>query len=141
MALTKPLNYIRTQMNLLSYNEWEDSFNVENIPSSILDEAYHVEVGLITSQAANHHAHQFTFPVILRVFLKGYLNPKAAVDDALARGDDILESLLLPANRLGQAQDIKDVIPSSIQVLPLSATNDNAVILQMEMNFNLYDYF
>ena len=141
MALIKPLTYMRTQLDSLGYSEWSDGFNFENIPSSIIDGAYHLEVGIISSQSANQRAHQFSFPVVLRVFLKGFSDPKSAIDDALLRGDNILGAVLSEANRLTQAEDIKDVVPNSITVQELSASNDNSVILQMEFVFNIYQCF
>lgn len=141
MALIRPLPYMRTRLNALGYSEWRDAFNAENIPASIIDGAYHLQMGTVTGGPANQLRHQFDFPVVLRVFFKGYNDPTGAVDDVLLRGDTILESVLDKANRLTQAEDIKDVYCTSVQALALAGSNDNSIILQMEFVFNIYECF
>lgn len=128
-------------MYSLGYTEWTDGFNTENIPASIINESYHIETGTIIGGPANQRAHQFQFPVIMKVFLRGYNDPASAIDDALLRGDDILASVLAPTNRIAQAEDIKDISPGTISIEPLDATNDNSVVLTIEFNFNIYDCF
>lgn len=132
MALTDVRNYFRNRMYALGYNEWTDEFNIENIPSTILDKTYHVESGDIASTASNHQPHRFDCPVTIRLFLKGYDNPVSAVDDAYVHCEDVLAEVLLPANRL--SDDIHDVQPVNIAVEPLTASNDNSVVLVITFN-------
>jgi hypothetical protein len=123
-------DWFRTRIDGIGYREWTDGFNFENIPGSILDRSYHLEVGTITTGAANQLHYTFSYPVTLRVFLKGYRNPSLAIDDALNQANVIYQDLLLPANRL-QIDGLKDVRPVSVTPRSLKLTNDNAVILEM----------
>ena len=141
MSFTAPRPYMRDLMDTLNYREWTDGFNFENIPSTIFDESYHLETGLVSGLPANQVVHQFDFPLTLRVFLKGFRDPASAIDDALLRADEINASVLSPSNRLSETTGIKDVVPGTVQVLPYDTTNDNAVILEMVFNFNLIECY
>ena len=118
-------------MDAISYNEWRDGFNVENIPSTVLDKSYHVESGDISTTASSHQPHRFDCSITLRVFFKGYGDPIQAIDDAYLYCEGILAEILDPANRLNNP--LTDVQPQGISVNPLTLQNDNAVIL--EINF------
>jgi hypothetical protein len=122
--------YFRTKLDALNYREWEDGFNFENIPSTILDGSYHIEVGSITGGPANQVHHTFLMPITVRIFFKGYRTPGEAIDAALNEANLILDEILKPSNRL-QTNGLKDVRPVSIQPVALQLSNDNAVILTM----------
>ncbi len=132
MAITDVRQYFKDRMYALGYNEWTDAFNIENIPSSILDKSFHVESGAIASSASNHQPHRFDCSITTRLFLKGYNNPSEAVDDAYVHCEDILGEILSPSNRLGT--NVHDVQPVSIAVDPLTASNDNSVVLIIIFN-------
>lgn len=131
MGIANVRQYFRDRMDAIGYVEWTDGFNVENIPSTVLDQSYHVESGQISATTANHQPHRFDCPIVLRVFFKGFNDPIRAIDDAYGYAEDILAEVLLPSNRL--SNDIHDVQPVSIAVNPLTQQNDNSVIL--EINF------
>lgn len=133
MGLVDVRAYFRDRLDSLGYTEWTDGFNVENIPSTILDRSYHVESGDISTTASNHQPHRFDCPVTVRLFIKGYLDPKSAIDDSYALCEDILAEVLLPTNRLDTANGLSDVQPQGISVRPLTLQNDNGVVL--EINF------
>lgn len=131
MGLTDVRQYFRDRMDAINYNEWRDGFNVDNIPSTVLDRSYHVESGSISTTASSHQPHRFDCPITLRVFFKGYNEPAQAIDDAYLYCESILGEILLPENRFNNP--LTDVQPQDISVSPLTLQNDNAVIL--EINF------
>jgi len=130
MSLLDVRTYFRAQMDTTGYEEWRDGFNTENIPSTLLDRSYHIESGVITATTSNHQVHEFNCPVTVRVYLKGFLDPVTAIDDAYVVAETILGVLLLPADRLGTC--VKDVVPINITVSPLTQQNDNSVIVQLD---------
>lgn len=132
MGLIDVRDLFKNKMNSLGYTEWEDEFNIENIPSSILDKSFHVESGDIASTASNHQPYRFDCPITLRLFLSGYLKPAEAVDDAFVHCEEILSEILSPDYRLGSL--VHDVSPVTIAVEPLSASNDNTVVLVITFN-------
>jgi hypothetical protein len=129
MSLIDVRSYFRTRMDSAGFTEWRDGFNFENLPSSILDRSYHIESGSIEATASNHQVHEFNCPVTLRLFLKGYLDPVQAIDDAYTDVESILSAILPPDERFGTA--VLDVVPGSITIVPLADSNDNSLIVEM----------
>jgi hypothetical protein len=132
MALTSVRSYFRTAMETLGYVEWRDGFTNDNIPSTLLTNSFHIESGDLAPTASNHQVYEFDCPITIRVYLKGYLDPVSAIDDAYTVVEDIYSEILLPSARLGSA--IQDVVPAAVKVSPLTLQNDNAVLV--EINFN-----
>lgn len=135
MSFSSVLPAFRVELDLLGLTEWTDAFNVENIPQTILDRSYHLEIGGITGNNANQTVHGFNFPVTVRVFLRGYQDTSQTRDEAMSLLDSILAELLKPAFRLGQV--LKDVKPVSIDLSSLDGTNDNDMILTMVFSADL----
>ncbi len=109
---------------------------VDNIPSSILDGAYHLGVGQIkiTPLGVNGVAFNFIYPVTLRVLSKGFKDPGAAIDAALDNAQNILEAVL------GASIDsvgLKHVHPVGLTTQPFQLSNEHAVILTMNFNADL----
>lgn len=131
--------YFRTILESIGFTEWKTAFSHDNIPSTLIDRAYHLTTGTITSAASNHQVHAFDYNLTLRVFLKGYRDSSDSVDDAIIIGQDIVCELLNSSNRLGA--DIKDVILNSFEPIPLAADNDNSVILEFAFTIKLFINF
>lgn len=115
------------------FREWEDAFNIENIPSTILDKSWHVRFGPFNYVGSAHTCLSFDCPVSLSVFVKGYRNPKEAVDTALNLADAIITECTSPVHRLNQAK-IKNVLPRIVDVRELSTTNDNSAVLEIQFS-------
>ena len=112
--------------------EWDDAFNVNNIPSSILDKSWHIEYSTFSYNTGGAHTClSFECPVTLSVFFKGYRNPLEAVDMALIFADAILKECTKPVQRLNQP-NIKNVLPNNVSIKELSDSNDNAAILEVQ---------
>ena len=94
---------------------------------------------MISAEPANQATHQFTYPLELRVFVEGFRDPKQAIDDAIVASETILSSFLTESIRLGT--DIRDVVPVSVNLEPLDASNDNSVILFLNFNFVLLNCY
>jgi hypothetical protein len=114
--------------------EWEDAFNIENIPSSVLDKSWHIDFAPFSYKTGGAQTClSFECPVTLNVFFKGYRNPKEAIDTALIFADAIIKECTKPVQRLNQPK-IKNVLPSLVSVRELDTTNDNAAILEVQFN-------
>jgi hypothetical protein len=135
MSLSQVRSLFRTRLDGLGYREWPDGFNFENIPDTILDRSYHIETGLISGTSANQTVHNFSYSISLRVFLKGYRDPAAAIDDAVSQAETILADILSPSVRLSTT--IKDIVPDTITVEPFDISNDNDVILKMDFTADI----
>jgi hypothetical protein len=131
MSVTLVLPLFRTRMDDLGYREWTDGFNVENIPSTIIDKSYHLEVNDGSGGVINQHVQNISMPITLRVFRNGFRDPASMRDEMLGDMEAIVCDILLPAVRLSSG--IKNIVFDSFSLLPLDVSNDNSVIL--EMNF------
>lgn len=133
MSLSEVRPYFRARMNYLGYTEWADAFNFENIPESILDKSYHIDANQIRVISFNQADLSIDHSVTLRLFLKGFRTPKDALDSAMIRLDAIYQEVLKPGNRLTGTGGLRNVLLDSTDLQPLSRSNDNAVMV--EMNF------
>jgi hypothetical protein len=138
--LTSVRPYFRSRLLDLGFTEWTDGFNKENIPRSLLDGSFHIESGAISPTRSNHQVHEFTSAIVVSVFFKGYRNPAEAIERAISQSERILKSTLKASDRL-EGDCIKDVFVGDINVSPLSASNDNAVTLEMGFNVITFNRF
>jgi hypothetical protein len=120
-------------MNSLGFQEWKDGFAVDNIPRTLLNGSYHIETNSVSPTRPNQQLITFEMTTIVRVHFKGYRTPADAIDKSFTEAERILADILQPANKL-QGPCVKDVYLSGLSVLPLGATNDNAVILELTFN-------
>lgn len=130
MSLSSVRPFFRTRLDGLGFIEWDDGFQFDNVPETILNKAYHLQIGTIGGGPANQTTHVFEYPITLRVHFKGFRDVNSAIDDVVSESETILEDILAPSVRLGTA--IKDVVCDSVNILPLDASNDNNIVLQME---------
>lgn len=133
MTLGGVRDFFRTRLDGLSYNEWGDGFNIENIPSTILDKSYHLQVGQIRTGPANQMHHTFDYPITVSLFFKGFRDPSSAIDSSLDSAQDVLNDILNPAQRL-QTGGLKDIRPVGILVRPLAGSNDNTVVVEISFS-------
>lgn len=125
--------FLRGRLDTLGFREWEDGFNRSNIPATVIDKSYHIQVGKISSRPSNQLHHVFNYPVKINLHLKGFRNPSAAIDQGLAEAQRIMDDLLDTTQRL-QTNGLKDIRPVSVEVNPISESNDNAVVVEVELD-------
>lgn len=114
------------------FKEWEDAFNIDNIPATIIDKSWHLQFQPFSYNTGGAHTClSFECPITLSVFFKGYRNPVEAVDMALIYADAILKECTKPVQRLNQPK-IKNVLPNNVSVRGLSDSNDNAAVLEIQ---------
>lgn len=127
LALVRP--YFRTRLDGLGYKEWTDGFDYQNVPETILDRSYHLTVGAMSLNTSSHTVNDINYPILLRVYLKGFRDPASAIDDAVEQGEAIICDVTDANNAHGQG--IKDVQFVSFEPVPKDVTNDNIVLLEL----------
>lgn len=140
MSFTGLKPYFKERLNSINsgaLKEWQDAFNVANIPATLLDKAYHIEINPSTYLGSAHGCLAFNAGVRVRVFFKGYATPAAAIDKATEYADYIIKAACLSTSRLNQAK-LKNILPSGVSIDPLDGSNDNAAILEIVFTCNLY---
>lgn len=130
MSLTLVRSYFRTRMNELNFKEWKDGFNFENIPSTLLNNSYHIESNQTKGEKLNQNDQVILSTVSIRLFKKGYKDPASAIDLTIQDQENILLEILNPQNRIGGGIKTIKYLGSNIE--PLNTDNDNAIILKLD---------
>lgn len=138
MSLSEVRPYFRARMNSLGYKEWEDAFNYQNIPDTIVDGSYHIEANNISATSFNQTGLDLNHTVTVRLFIKGFRTPKDAIDSAMIKLDAIYRDILKPANRLGTGGELRNVLLQDTSLDQINSTNDNAVLVTMTFLAKVY---
>jgi len=132
MSFSAVRPYFRTQLRALGFTEWTDAFNTDNIPSTRIEKAFHIEnPDGSRRDIYDQQSQDVELGVTIRTFRKGFRDPATAVDSALADLDAILARCLASERRLGT--QIKNIVYNNHTITPLNDTNDNVAVL--EINF------
>lgn len=135
MSLASVRPFFRDRLEGLGFEEHIEPFQPNQIGETIVDDTFHISTGSIVSSFANQRVHSFDFPITVRIYKKGFVDLLEAYDDIHSTADDVLSDLLDPTVRLGTV--IKDIVPESIDVLPMDETNDNILYLEMAFTARL----
>lgn len=139
MSFQAARSHFRSVMDALGYNEWTDGFNIEDIPSSIIDGSYHLTSYSANAVSHNHIDLSVNQRMQITVFRKGYKDFASGIDILNEDADTIFGSLLSPTNRLTTA--IKSIKFVSMAIEPLADSNDNSAKLTLDFDclvfFNL----
>ena len=128
LAAVRPL--FRERLNALGFKEHKDAFDDQNRPQKQLEKLYRLNSSGANGQSANHTTHLFESDIELVITLKGKGDKNVDLADrAWVVADEVLADILSPSVRNGTI--IKDISPKGITVDPLSASDDNDVILTM----------
>jgi hypothetical protein len=144
MSFSSIKPYIRERLAAVSSDlrEWEDGFNIQNIPETILDNSWHITFNQASQVSLNQDCLRYTYPITLNIFLKGYRSPADAIDNANLLGESILREVLKHANRLNIAASttgkIINVLSTSFSLNPIDASNDNIVRLQIGFDCDIF---
>lgn len=139
--------YFKERISVADSNlkEWRDALVFEdanNIPSSLLDSRYHIEIGSWASTPAQDLSVQDQFSVTLTIFKKGFTDPTAALDNLLDDSLCIRHELINPKNvesfKSGNSSAIEAVENISGTPAEIDSNNDNIVKIALEFNVRLY---
>ena len=125
--------------------EWKDALvydDAANIPSTLLNNRYHIEIGSWSSTPAQDLSVQDQFSVILSIFKKGFDEPQDVLDELLDKALCIKAQLINPQN----VETFKQVNTSAIEAVEntsgtageIDSTNDNIIKIALEFNVRLY---
>ena len=125
----------------LGYEEWSDGFNFENIPRTMQNRAYHLELGEASDSKMNQDNLTGIVPLRVRLLLAGFKDPKTKIDDATIIAESVVDEFLDPINRLTQGASnggkITNIFFRNKSVTPYGASNDNLMwaVLNFEFQF------
>jgi len=136
LALKDVRPYFRTALNGLGFSEWDDAFNYENVPDTIIDKSYHLGTISSSNVVMQQRKLSYTASINVKVFFKGFREPKEALDEAMIQGDNILAAVLKPSTRNAGAT-LKNVNFDSLEAVPMDVSNDNVVRLEIGFTCDL----
>lgn len=125
-------------MNALNHKEHKDGFNFDNIPETIFNRAYHIESGPMPGNDQNQTALDANADVTIRLFLKGFRDPAAAIDSGISFGQAALCDIIDPKNANGVTVGIKNVDFNNMLVTPAAVSNDNSVVVEMDFTVRVF---
>lgn len=133
MSLEQVRPYFRTVMNNLGYTEWTDGFNWQNIPSTVVDGSYHMELLEASGLKQNQNDIEIEQPIVVRLFVKGFRDPAAGIDLSMEKLVGIIKEALKSSQRtLGTY--LKNVKFVSASPEPFGESNDNMVMMRMQFD-------
>lgn len=139
MSLTAPIQYAVKELTKLGYTEWEEPFDPENIPSSLMDKAFHVSMDPFNGFVKENVSQAIDVPVTVRCFFKGFRTPKDARDEAIAQCDEIIADMINATNFRSFSIPITGVQFDSGRIDPFeNDQNDNVVVAVLTFVFRIY---
>lgn len=143
MSFSKLKPYFQERLQAVDsgLKEWKDAFNINNIPATIADKAWHIDLGPFNYLPGSAQTSlPFNCQVELSVIVKGYREPQLGVDKATALAESIVKEVCDPLNRLTQAKtrNIKNVLPNLVNIRRYSESNDNLVVIEIRFDCEIY---
>ena len=144
MSFSGIRSYFRSKLTTVDsdLHEWTDGFNIENIPETIIDKAWHLTFESTAPQSINQNCFYIEYPVILNVFLLSGIDVASGIDSANVLGQSIYQEILKHTSRLNitgtSAAKIINIIPGPMSINQFSPDNDNTIRLQINFTFQIY---
>lgn len=145
MSLSQVRGYIKSRVETVDtdFREWKDAFNIENIPNNLIDLFYHIDIGTITSTPASDVTVEDSVPATLRIFKRATTNTSAVEvkDEILDKAHCLRIDIINPRNfedyKAANSGDIAAVETLSITPTTVDETNDNLILVEIELNVRL----
>ena len=133
MSLSDIRPYYRNIINALNldFQEHEDGFAFDNIPASLLDRSYHIQLGTGLGDPLNQTDQRIEMDVTLRLFFKGFRNVSDALDSTIGVAETVIANCLKLDNRGDRTKGVVNVQLGTLSVLPYADTNDNNIIYEV----------
>ena len=129
MSMTEVRSYFRSRCLAVGLKEHNDAFNDENIPSTYIDNSFHVLLNSFSGRKLNQTDQEIDCAVTVSFWVKGFRNPTSGLDSAVSKSETLLKEVLKNYNRLGQC--LKNVVFNNVAYTALSEDNDNAIKVTM----------
>lgn len=136
MSWEQVYSYFTDRLNSVGCTEWDVSFDEENIPSTLIDKAFTQQVLSINNDEMTNQTLETVISHEVRIFYKGFRNPRDAERDSLAKAEEAVIACVNPTLQTGP---FKGVYFSDLSLEPLSDTlNDNIVVAILRFNIRMF---
>lgn len=127
--------YFKARCEAVGLSEHDDSFNIDNIPDTIIDDSFHISFDSFNGIKSNQNDQEISVPVSVVFYKKGFRYPSEGIDNALIKAEALIKEAQSTTNRLGTV--IKNVTTSDGVVEPITLANDNIVRVKIVFNVTL----
>lgn len=134
MSMTLVRSYFKARCFALGMKEHDDAFNEDNVPSTVINNSFHVLLQSFSGRKLNQSDQELDCPVTLTFWVKGYKKPTEGLDQAVSKSELVLKEVLKNSNRLGQC--LKNVVFNDVSYEALNLNNDN--IVKVTMTFTAF---
>lgn len=122
--------------------EWTDALELGNIPKTLLNRSYHINIGTITSTAKIDKHVEDSVPVTLTIFQRAF-NQEVETKDTILQRANLLRLNLIAFTRLETYKFANDANIEDCQVLSMTpsaidVSNDNIIQCELELNVRLF---
>ena len=133
MSLKPVRSFIKSRLSETSssFKEHKDGFNRDNIPRSLLNKSYFIDVASSNNESTEGRVVTDEITARVELFYKGYRNTQSTIDDAM---DEANNFKLRASNPSHFSSLIKRVVCESIEVDPLADSNDNSILVTINMS-------
>lgn len=131
MSLASVRTLFRERLEGLGFEEHNQPFQPDQVGETIVDGSFHMQTGTISSSFANQAVHSFDFPITVTIYKRGFIDLLTAYDEIHETADTVLADLLDQTVRIGDP--VKDIVPNTVDILPIDESNDN--IMKLELVF------
>lgn len=138
MSITLVKPYFSSKLTTAGFEEWLDGFGEDNIPSTLLDKAFHQRIISVDGRGVNQETIEFLVLHEVKVFFKGFDDPMQAIDQSLVDCQDLITSIV---NFKDVADsNIKGIYFDSLSIDPMDAVvNDNIIIARLRFSVRVYN--
>lgn len=138
MIATVTRTYFKNRISecMPDYTEWEDYFNSSNIPSTLLDYSYHIELGSTASGSFDDQSSLEEMSVTIRFFRKGF-DTSMLQEHFDKLYDDVHGFKFNAQDPSKRVEPIKNVYATSVIPQPMDS-NDNIMIVQVDFTVQFY---
>ena len=132
-------NYIISRINVVDpdLREWRESFNIDNVPSTLLDTHFQITFNNIAQDANQGNYVVDTINVTLNIWKNGCNEPVDALDCLLDKALCIRQDVVNPLNveEFGWNGSVNAV---SVVPFPVDETNDDVIKVSVELDIINY---
>lgn len=119
-------------------SEWDDYFNLDNVPSTIQDCTYHIGIGPLSTGRKNDQTSEEDLSVTVNFWKKGYNDVQETFDEFFDSVHEFKTCVTDPSTYASHAF-IKDVYATSIVPQPIDGSNDN--VLRLSIDFSVLSFW
>lgn len=147
MSYSQVRGYLKNEIESFNpkYKEWRDALvfdDAQNVPSTLADTRYHIEMNSMTSTPAQDTLVQDSWLVTMTLLKYGFNDPLSALDSLL---DDAfcIKSVIIDCRNVEEYKQANDGSIEAVELLSINpsaidASNDNVVKVQMQFNVRMY---